>query len=96
MAPNVSITTHEDLFLEVIPTEGLHDLCGIKFVGKSRIKTFLASLGNFEKKPSHPEIFASCYTYGAETYYTSSQSAVSWFKPLGAEVISLKKHLIFF
>ena len=54
MAPNVCIKTHET-FSEVTPKRGLHDLCGRKFVGKSRTKTFRASLGKFGQNPSNPK-----------------------------------------
>ena len=38
-------------------------LWGRKFVGKSLIKTFRASLGTSGKNPSHPQKFACSYTY---------------------------------
>jgi len=41
-------------FLEVTPKKGLHDLCGRKFVGKSRPATFWASLGKFGQKSFAP------------------------------------------
>jgi len=49
-APNLCRKTHVNLFLEVIPKRGLHKLCGSKFVGKIRTRTFHASLGKFGKK----------------------------------------------
>jgi len=47
-------------FFEGHTKKGLYNLCGRKFVGKSRTKTFRASLG---KNPSHPQKFACSYTY---------------------------------
>ena len=38
------------LFMEIIPKKGLLDLCGRNFVGRSRTKTFRASLGKFGQK----------------------------------------------
>jgi len=63
MAPNFCRKTHEDLFLEVISKKGLHDLCWRIFAGKSRTKTFRASLGKFGRNPSQPQKFACSYTY---------------------------------
>jgi len=40
IAPNVCRKTHEGLFLEIIPKKVFTILCRIKFVGKSRTKTF--------------------------------------------------------
>jgi len=40
--------------LEVTPRKGLHDLCGRKFVGKRRTKTFRASLGKLRQKSFAP------------------------------------------
>ena len=44
------------IFLKITSRKGLHDLCGIICVGKSRTKTFRASLG---KNSSHPPKIAS-------------------------------------
>ena len=54
-APKVCMKKHEDLFLEVTPKRGLHDLCGRKFVGINCTKTFRASLGKFGQNPLHPK-----------------------------------------
>jgi len=56
MAPNICRKTHEDLFLKITSRKGLHDLCGIICVGKSRTKRFRASLG---KNSSHLPKIAS-------------------------------------
>jgi len=37
-------------FLEVAPKKGLNNLCGRRFLGKSRTTTFRASLGKFGQK----------------------------------------------
>jgi len=50
MAPNTCRKTNEELFQEVTTKKGLHDLCGRKFVDKSRTTTFWASLGKFSQK----------------------------------------------
>ena len=42
------------LFFAGCTKKGLHDLCGRKYVGKSRPKTFRASLGKFEQKSFAP------------------------------------------
>jgi len=51
---------HEVLFLEVIPKKDLHDLCGRRFVGESRTKTFRASFG---QKSFAPPKFTCSYIY---------------------------------
>jgi len=61
MTPNVCQKTNENLFLEATPKKGLHDLCGGKFVGKSRTTTFWRILG---KIPSYRPKFACSYAYG--------------------------------
>jgi len=45
--------------------KGLHDLCGRKFIGKSRTTTFRASLWKFGLISFAPQKFACCYTYGS-------------------------------
>jgi len=49
------LLTHEDLFLEVTPKKALHDLCGRKFVGKSRTKFSRASWGKSRKILRNPK-----------------------------------------
>ena len=60
MAPNISRKTHEDLFLDVIPEKGLHDIWSLwgNFVGKAHT-TFEQVWENSGKNPSHPQKFAS-------------------------------------
>jgi len=62
MAPTICIKIHEDLFFELTPKRGLHDLCGRKFAGKSCTKTFRASLGKLGKSFA-PQKFACSYTW---------------------------------
>jgi len=56
----------ERLFLEVMPTKGLHDLCGRKFAGKVTQKPFGQVWENSGKNPSHPQTFACSSTYGLD------------------------------
>jgi len=56
MAPKVCRKTDEDLFLEVTPKKGLHDLFGRKFVSKIAQKSFSG------KNLSHTQNFTSSYT----------------------------------
>jgi len=63
MTPKVCIKTHEDLFLEVTPKRGLHDLCGRKFVGKSSTKNFSRKFGEIQAKSCTHQNFACSYTY---------------------------------
>jgi len=45
--------------------EGLHDLCGRKFVAKSRTRSLFGQVcANSGKSPSHPQKFACSYNYG--------------------------------
>jgi len=55
MTPNVCRKTQKDHILEVIPKNGLRDLCGIKFVGKGCTKRFGQVWGNPGKNLSHPQ-----------------------------------------
>ena len=56
VTPKVCIKTHENLFLEVTPKRGLHDLCGRKFVGKSCTKKLFRKVwGNSVKILSMPK-----------------------------------------
>jgi len=66
--PTVCRKTNEDVCLEATPQKGLHDVCGSKFVGKSRTTTFRASLGKFGKNPSQLPKFACSHTYAIVTY----------------------------
>jgi len=50
MASNICRKVYKDVFLEVTPKKGLHDLCGTKFVGKSGTKLFGQVSGNSGKK----------------------------------------------
>jgi len=53
------------VFVEVTSKEDLHNICGRKFVGKSRT-TFRASLGKFGRKSFAPSKFAySCTNVAA-------------------------------
>jgi len=62
MAPKVCIKTQEDLFLEVTPKRGLHDLCGRKFRGKSCTKKLFGKFGEIRAKSFTPRKFACSYT----------------------------------
>jgi len=63
MAPMVCIKTHEDLFLEVTPKRGLHDLRRKKFRGKNCTKNLSGTFGEMQAKSFVPQIFACSYTY---------------------------------
>jgi len=73
MAPNVDRKTHEHLFLEVISKKGFDDLCGRKFVAKSRKKTLGNSVGNSGKNPWHPQKFSRSYTCCIEKWRSWSE-----------------------
>jgi len=61
MAPKICINTRENLFLEVTPKTGLHDLYGRKFVGKSCPKNFSGKFGEIKAKSfAHPKFACSC------------------------------------
>jgi len=63
MAPNVCRETREDLFWRSYQKNGLHDLCGRKFVGKVAQKLLGQVWENSGKNPSHTQKFACSYTY---------------------------------
>ena len=58
----VCIKTQEDLFLEVAPKRGLHNLCGRKFVGKSCTINFSGKFGEIRAKSFAPPKCACSYT----------------------------------
>jgi len=62
MALKICIKTYEDLFLEVAPKRGLHDLRGRKFKGKSYTKNFSGKFGEIRAKSFAPQKFACSYT----------------------------------
>jgi len=58
--------------------KGLHDLCGSKFVGKSRTKTFRTSLGKFGQKSfATPKIFLFLHLWDAEILFGVGAGAES-------------------
>jgi len=63
MAPNICKIQMKTFLLEVTPKKCVHDLCGRKFIGKSRKRTFWAGVGKIGQKTSHPQKFACSYTY---------------------------------
>jgi len=76
MAPTVCRKTHEGLFLQVTPKNGLHDFCGRGFAAKiSNKKLFGQVCGNSSKNPSHPPKLALSYAYApyhlASALYTA-------------------------
>jgi len=80
MAPNVDRKTHKHLFLEVISKKGFHDLCGRKFVAKSRKKTLRASLGKFgQKSLASPKIFQVLHLLYRKMTFLKRDSAVGVF-----------------
>jgi len=71
MVPNVCRKTNDDLFFGGHTEKGLNDLCGRKFVGKSRTKTSRTSLGRFGQKSfATPKIFLLLHLWRYKTFET--------------------------
>jgi len=78
MAPGVCRQTHEDPFFEVTSRKCLRDLCGRKFVGKSRTKSFSGKFGEIRAKNSlHPQMLACSYTYVFGKYSRMTEGGTS-------------------
>jgi len=74
MAPNVCRKkTNENPFFGGHTKKDLHDLCGRKFVDKSRTTTFRQVWGNTGKNPLHPQKFACTCTYVAHNIFLSKR-----------------------
>ena len=91
MGPTFAEKHVKTIFSEVTPKKGLYDLCGRKSVGKTRTKTFRASLGKVGQKSFAPPKIACSYTYARSKVFDSG----SGFRMISSNKNKVKNIVLF-